>query len=107
MSFQLAKTFECISFKDTFQKVWKGEISVKNTRKESKDIECDENVELLELIKNTKDAWKSSIINYDYTTESDMLDYYAYQIKAHELRFEYLLKKAKEKGVRAKLFNGI
>lgn len=107
MSFQLTKTFECMSIKEAFQKVIGSEISEKKTRNESSEIECEDSDELLDLIKNTKEAWKSSISNFDYTTEKDMLDYYTYQIKAHELRFEYLLRKAKEKGIKAKLFNGI
>lgn len=70
-------------------------------------MEMDEVTELLNLLKDTKNAWRTSISNYEFMTENELIDYYTYQIKAYELRFEYLLKKAKQKGITAKFYEGI
>jgi hypothetical protein len=64
------------------------------------------NVETLELIENLKNArneWMNANINFDYVSEQEIIDYYTYQIKACEIRYEYYLKKAKEIGIKAEM----
>jgi hypothetical protein len=52
-----------------------------------------------ELAENIKDAymeWQSALANFEVAEGKDMVDYYAYRIKASEIRYDYLIKKAKE-----------
>ena len=37
--------------------------------------------------------------NYEFADEPDLVDYYTYNLKAAQMRYEYLLKKAKERGM--------
>ncbi len=53
---------------------------------------------LLEIKKSTLDL-EDAYCNFNYVQDSLMIDYYTYQIKAIETRFEYLIKKAKELGM--------
>lgn len=56
--------------------------------------------ELLESIQTAKNDWASANANFEYANDSQMVDYYTYNIKACEVRYEYLLRQAKEKGLR-------
>lgn len=66
-----------------------------------------------ELIKNVIKAKKdlnNANINYEYA-ESDLIDYYTYEIKALKAKVDYLTKKIKKRGIildigeRAKIAN--
>lgn len=69
-----------------------------------KEEEIKENTELekeIELIKNiikTREDLKNNNKNYEYA-ETDLIDYYIYQIKANQAKLDYLLKLAKVKGI--------
>lgn len=54
--------------------------------------------ELLYEIMETKEKLKLSIINFEYA-EDDLIDYFAYQIKAHQAKLDYLIKLAKRKDI--------
>ena len=54
--------------------------------------------ELMQTIIETKEMLKSAISNFDYA-EDDLIDYYTYQIKAHQAKLDYLIKIAKRKGL--------
>ncbi|HOQ36781.1 MAG TPA: YaaL family protein [Acetivibrio sp.] len=54
---------------------------------------------LIESINDAKKEWLSARNNFDHAVDSDIIDYYIYKIKAYQIRYEYLLKKAKEKGI--------
>lgn len=56
--------------------------------------------ELLESIKEAKIEWMSANTNFEQAVDFEMIDYYTYRIKASEVRYQYLLKEAKEKGIR-------
>ena len=43
-----------------------------------------------------EDYW---INNFDFVQDSLMVDFYTYQIKAYEAKFEYLIKRAKAMGI--------
>lgn len=56
----------------------------------------------LDLIKNLKNAqseFETAITNYEFAKDPELVDYYTYKIKATQTRYQYLLKKAKEKGL--------
>ena len=107
MALELIRTIEAGTIKETFERIFKTSFNARVASKKSGDIKIDEEKELISLIKNTRDEWLLSILCFDNMTDCEMLDYYAYQIKAYELKFEYLLKKAKKKGVKANLFDGL
>ena len=107
MALGLIRTLEFSLLKDTVERVVKTAINLRRVNKKSSNIEFEEVHELLSMIKDTKNAWITSISNYEYMTEEELIDYYSYQIKAHQLRFNYLLKKAKERGITAKFYDGL
>lgn len=58
-----------------------------------------ENQNLIESIRDAKKEWISANYNFEQAVDSEIIDYYIYKIKAYQVRYEYLLKKAKEKGI--------
>ena len=54
--------------------------------------------ELIKSIIETKENLQLSIINFEYA-EEDLIDYYIYQIKAHQSKLDYLIKIAKRNGI--------
>lgn len=70
-------------------------------KKESKMIEKTERekeIELMVSIIKAKRELEVANLNFEYAQE-DLIDYYTYQIKATRAKFDYLLKKAKERGL--------
>lgn len=70
-------------------------------RKETKIIEKTEEEKKIELMVSIIKARKELEVasrNFEYAQE-DLIDYYTYQIKATRAKFDYLVKKAKEKGI--------
>ena len=55
-------------------------------------------IELMQTIIETKEMLKLAIRNFEYA-EDDLIDYYTYQIKAHQAKLDYLIKIAKRKGI--------
>ena len=55
-------------------------------------------MELIETIIETKKMLKIARSNFEYA-EEDLIDYYTYQIKAHQSKLDYLIKIAKRKGL--------
>ena len=54
--------------------------------------------ELMQTIIETKELLKVARSNFEYA-EEDLIDYYTYQIKAHQSKLDYLIKIAKRKGL--------
>ena len=54
--------------------------------------------ELIEAIRNVKKELKNMYNNLQYA-DSDLIDYYTYQIKAEEAKYNYLIKQAKKKKI--------
>ena len=72
-----------------------------NYIKESKIIDKTEEEKTKDLIKNillTKELLLQAHNNFEYA-EKELIDYYTYNIKANQAKLDYLIKKAKEKGV--------
>lgn len=68
------------------------EFKILDKTEEEKDIE------LLENIKMVKKELKNMYNNLQFA-DSDLIDYYTYQIKAEEAKYSYLLKQAKKKKI--------
>ena len=69
--------------------------------KEIKIIEKTEeekNEELVDEIKNIKKNLENMYKNLHHA-DSDLIDYYTYQIKAEESKYNYLIKQAKKKKI--------
>lgn len=69
--------------------------------KENKIIEKnenDQNIELMQSLIKAKMELELANRNYEFA-EAELIDYYAYQIKAHQSKIDYLLKKIKKKGL--------
>lgn len=65
-----------------------------------------ENIDL-ELIKSvikTKQDLENASNNFNIA-EAELIDYYAYQIKANKAKLSYLIKQAKEKGYELDMIN--
>ena len=60
--------------------------------------EEEKNMELVEEIKNIKKSLSNMYSNLQYAN-SDLIDYYIYQIKAEEAKYDYLIKLAKKKKI--------
>lgn len=70
-------------------------------RKETKIIEKSEQekeIELIVSIIKTRKELEEANLNFEYA-QDDLIDYYTYKIKANRAKFDYLVKKAKEKGL--------
>lgn len=68
--------------------------------KEQKDIE------LLKSIQDAKRKLNTANKNFE-TAEAELIDYYAYQIKAEKAKLDYLIRKVKNVGVRADIIKNI
>ena len=55
-------------------------------------------IELMRTIIETKELLKNARCNFEFA-EDDMIDYYTYQIKAHQSKLDYLIKIAKRKEI--------
>ena len=55
-------------------------------------------LELIMSIIKTKQDLHDSNNNFEYA-ENELIDYYAYQIKANKTKLDYLIKKAQSKGI--------
>ena len=60
--------------------------------------EEEKNEELVSEIKNVKKNLANMYNNLHYA-DSDLIDYYTYQIKAEESKYNYLIKQAKKKKI--------
>lgn len=68
--------------------------------KEQKDIE------LLKSIQDAKRKLNTANKNFE-TAEAELIDYYAYQIKAEKAKLDYLIREVKNVGVRADIIKNI
>ncbi len=58
--------------------------------------ELEKNRELLQSIRIVKNTLQNMYNNLQFA-DSDLIDYYTYQIKAEESKYNYLIKQAKKK----------
>ena len=62
---------------------------------------------LIEDIISAKNEWLNADSNFQYVCESEIIDYYTYILKAAQIKYEYFLKKAKERKLKAGIENKI
>lgn len=63
-------------------------------------------IELLKSIQDAKRKLNTANKNFE-TAEAELIDYYAYQIKAEKAKLDYLIKEVKNVGVRADIIKNI
>ena len=66
--------------------------------------EIEKEIELIRNIIRTREELKRDNRNFEYA-EGDLVDYYAYQIKANQAKLDYLIKIAKIKGIQVDMIN--
>lgn len=59
---------------------------------------------LIENIQQARQEWSSAAANFDQAENEDLIDYYIYRMKACQVRYNYLLKMAKETGLKQNLY---
>lgn len=64
-----------------------------------------ENIALLQNIQQARQDWLNAVANFDQAENDELIDYYIYRLKACQVRYNYLLKKAKEMGIRGDLYD--
>ncbi len=64
------------------------------------------NSELIISILKTKRELDMANGNFEFA-ENELIDYYAYQIKANKSKLDYLMKKAKKQGIALDMINEI
>lgn len=78
--------------------------------KEGKEVldktEEQSNSELIISILKTKRELEMANGNFEFA-ENELIDYYAYQIKANKSKLDYLMKKAKKQGIALDMVNEI
>ena len=60
--------------------------------------EQEKEIELMLSIMKVKNELDVANSNFEYA-QGDLIDYYTYQIKANRAKFDYLVKKAKSRGL--------
>ena len=79
-------------------------------REESQKIkektEQEKERELLFSILRTKQELSQNIKNFEFA-EGELIDYYTYQMKATQAKLDYLLKKAKKRGLVLEIQNTV
>lgn len=63
------------------------------------DTQSQEVQELISSLKIAQAEFETAVNNYEFASEPELIDYYTYNIKATQTKYQYLLKKVKEKGL--------
>ena len=79
---------------------------IQDGKKVKDKTEEQKNIELVVSILKTKRDLDMSNHNFEFA-ERELIDYYAYQIKANKSKLDYLMKKAKEQGIALDMTNEI
>lgn len=62
--------------------------------------EKDENKEFVNLVNNAQHEWRTAEQFFENVSDPDLIDYAIYKVEAAKSRYRYLLKKAKEEGIK-------
>ena len=52
--------------------------------------------EITQSVNDAYNEWQNALHNFENAESKEMVDYYAYRIKASQIRYDYMIKKAKE-----------
>ena len=79
---------------------------IKDGKKVTDKTEEQKSVELVVSILKTKKDLDMANHNFEFA-EKELIDYYAYQIKANKSKLDYLMKKAQKNGIALDMINEI
>ncbi|MBM7615564.1 YaaL family protein [Alkaliphilus hydrothermalis] len=65
-----------------------------------KEEEVDENQEFVNIINKAHEEWRNAEQLFQNVSDPDLIDHAIYKVEAARSRYVYLLKKAKEEGIR-------
>ena len=71
-----------------------------NKVSELKEEEVDENQNFINIINKAHEEWRNAEQLFQNVSDPDLIDHAIYKVEAARSRYVYLLKKAKEEGVR-------
>jgi len=60
----------------------------------------DEDISLVRDIEKARNDWLNACLSYEYAKDKVIIDYYIYCMKACQIKYEYLLSIAKERGLK-------
>lgn len=69
-----------------------------NLKKGVEIMQDNKEIELIKSIIQTKSDLRLANKNFE-SAEAELIDYYAYQIKANKAKLDYLIKKVKQNGI--------
>ena len=72
---------------------------VKEAKIKTKERNHIENIEILVHLEKTKKELSQAYDNLNFVLDADLIDSYIYEVKAMQVKYDYLLKKAKERGL--------
>lgn len=72
-----------------------------------KDKIEDEDKEILTGLKEVKQNLDMVYMKFEYATDTALIDCYIYELKSLQMKYEYLMQRAKEKGLQAQGFERI
>ncbi len=81
-----------------FQKVFKLLNIIENNELANNQI--NDNQKLIDSITTAKREWINANNDFNYAVDNGMIDYHTYKIKAYQAKYEYLIKIAKENGIK-------
>jgi len=84
--------------KSIFKKVFHLISSIKKS--ELANSEISDTKKLIDSITKAKREWTKAYNDFNHAVDNDMIDYHAYKIKAYQAKYEYLIRIAKEKGIK-------
>ena len=64
--------------------------------------EYEEKELLLDYIRQAKEAMELAYAKFNLVSEPDLIDCYIYELKATQLKYEYLMQQAKQQGIMLK-----
>lgn len=67
----------------------------------------DEDKEILTSLKEVKQNLDMVYMKFEYATDVALIDCYIYELKSLQMKYEYLMQRAKEKGLQAQGFERI
>lgn len=67
----------------------------------------DEDKEILTGLKEVKQNLDMVYMKFEYATDTALIDCYIYELKSLQMKYEYLMQRAKEKGLQAQGFERI
>jgi hypothetical protein len=66
-------------------------------------VGADEQMDMIRCVQQAMEEWCQAEKCFEYVSDPDLVDYAIYRIQASKKKYDYLLKKAKEMGIKVDL----